>query len=272
MPWSRASSLDRAVVCPASTHLATIGFKLDRAQKAADWGTIIHSWKETGQWPLALSGRWAGKVPLMFQRRQANLAAAGKDRLDLWPADGRHEVSYALNTSTLTVGTYYDPTATQEQREAWKKGHGDEWLTGTADYVGDVLGRPWVDDLKTGNREYLPADPWELWQLRMYALCEAILTGAGTVLVSITSWPQYPADVLPIRVWAEVTRATLLDEVASTLEQARVLAMASRRKLDARPGVHCGRWVDRQGEVHYLCDSAINCPSPYEPPDDGDVN
>ncbi len=263
MGWSRASELDRAVACPASTHLVRLAGKSWNAQKAADWGTDLHAWKETGKWPIALSGRWEGKVPLVYARRQANLTAAGRSREWYWPNEcfegpGRHEVSYALNTKTLTVAIY--DGGDREEREAWKKTFGEEWLTGTADYVGDVLGEPWVDDLKTGNPEYLPENPWELWQLRFYALCMMLLSAAKWCWVSITSWPQSPADGIPHRFWNRMSRAEVLATMP-TLEQARLDALASKVDTDARAGNQCGRWFNRDGEVQYLCPCAPVCPA-----------
>lgn len=248
MPWTRFSEVDRALLCPASTHLVRLAGKSANAVVAAEWGTKVHAWKETGDWPLATKGKWKGKVELPCARRNAALIASDITREDLWPADGLHEVSYALHTETSTVGQMIG--GTQEEREAWKNSHDNHWITGTADYVGDILGIPWVDDLKTGNPVYLPNDPVALGQLRGYLLCRMLLEpGAPYGWVSITSWPHFPADGIPNR-----DRINTIDRAAcmaflAELEQARQRAMASRSNIQWETGEQCK-----------FCPSRVSCP------------
>ena len=245
MPWTRASELDRAVVCPASTHLDRVVPASESLRDAAAWGDLVHKWKETGKWDVDT---------VATRRRSAALAAGGVSREDLWPDTGAHEVAFALHTKNR-IAAKCDLT-TREEREAWKLSFNDEWITGTADYVGVHEGHVWVDDLKTGNPDYLPRDPWDAWQLKFYALCAALAggTAGGTAdfaYVSITSWPRYPADGIPNRVFSGATRVELLGTVLPLLEHARVAALVSRDlSVDAVAGDHCK-----------FCKSAPVCPA-----------
>jgi hypothetical protein len=235
VPWSRASGLERAIACPASTHLPVIR---DNPGEAAVWGTLVHSWKETGQWHKTLAAR----------RRAAALAGAGLTRDTLWPSTaGTHEVSYALNTASRICDRYEGPAS---GRDGWKLSFDDNWITGTADWVGDILGDAWIDDLKTGS--YVPSNPWDLWQLRFYALCAALLGGQEAVQISITHWPRYPADGAPHRIWAPpVQRGELLGVTLPLLEMARQAAVESKR---------AGVPVTQTGDHCHWCRAKPNCP------------
>ena len=241
-PWTRASSLDRSVACPASTHLAQLVAPSERSQDAARWGTMLHHWKETGEW-------LEDTQPV--RRRRAALVAGGVSREDLWPITGAHEVAFALHTANKLAVRCDLPT--REEKEAWKLSFDESWITGTCDYLGDLLGEPWVDDLKTGKYGlHAEADPWDLWQMRFYALCAAMFTGADRVHVSLTWWPRYPADGVPLQIWAEpVTATELLGLTLPLLETARRAAVASRLLTpDAQPGDHCT-----------FCKSRTSCPA-----------
>lgn len=225
MPWSRASELERAILCPGSAHLPRTPDTRDKT--AATWGTNVHAWKETGEW-------WENS--LVTRRRQAALDAADLTRASLWPGLTGHEVSLALNTSDKEVLTF---AGHPEIRDSWKKGFDYAWLTGTADYIGDVLGTPWIDDLKTGKE--VPEDPWELWQLKFYATCVILLNPDATeVLTSITHWPRYPADDPPRRIWSRpIPRAEVLGTTLAELEQGRRNVEASKTRLQVYPGPQC---------------------------------
>ncbi len=158
--------------------------------EAAAWGTMLHTWKETGTFPVDT---------VATRRRLKSLAMSGVSREELYPDTGLHEISYALHTANRIVDHLWRPGLTREDREEWKAGFGPEWVTGTCDYTGDVLGDPWCDDLKSGRE--VTDNPWDLWQLRLYATCVAILSHADQVHVSLTHWPRYPADSVPERIW-----------------------------------------------------------------------
>ena len=211
----------------------------------------MHTWKETGGW-----GNTSLKVS---ERRMAALHGSGQTRESLYPSTGVHEVSYALHTRSRIVESYV--SSDRDEREAWKLGWDSEWLTGTCDYTGEVLDDPWVDDLKSGR--YVPDNPFDLWQLRMYAACVCILAHAERVHVSLTHWPRSPADAPPTRTWALVEADTLINETLPLLEARRRLVEASWDRPDARPGQHCT-----------YCEAANNCPALFSATDnpfDGDT-
>ncbi len=191
---------------------------------------MIHHWKETGEWL---------EDTQPTRRRRAALEAGGVSREDLWPSTGLHEVAFALHTPSGTVERCDLPT--REEKDAWKQAHDDEWITGTCDYLGSLMGEPWVDDLKTGTYG-LSENPWDLRQMRFYAVCAGLLSAHSTAThVSLTMWPRYPADGVPRQIWAEpATREQLMGELAA-LEQARQNAVMSRALSTpvADPGAHC---------------------------------
>ena len=244
MPWTRASELSRAVACPASTHLPRVP---DSPGDGAAWGTLVHAWKETGRWPVD---------DLRTRRRAAALVAAGLTRGDLWPG-GEHEVTYAVSTAARGAMVARETLDTPEQRNAFAAARGPEWVTGTADWVGDWFGEPWIDDLKTGVSHPIDfaahragdladdgGDPWDLWQLRFYALGEIVWRNREApsgVWVSVTWWPRYPADSAPVRIGPRrVAAAEVLGTIGPLLEMARRNAAESAAgPAVARAGDHC---------------------------------
>jgi hypothetical protein len=220
-PWARASELDRVLSCPASAHLARIQ---DSPGEAAQWGTLVHRWKETGEWP---------EDNQATRRRQRALEAAGVTRESLWPSGGRHEVTFALCVRSAFVEAYTGPP---EGANAWKASWNDQWITGTMDYMGDVLGDPWVDDLKTGN----PAHALPGWQFRAYAVAAWGLAEARRQLqLSVTYWPRYPADGPPRRVWSAPVEAHTISRWCTELTTARDAVLRSQRNHATRIGGHC---------------------------------
>ena len=197
--------------------------------------------------------------PRATKTRIRALEAAGRaiDLSDYYPGTGEHEVAFALHTQRRIVARYPEPgtqpgTVLRSAREAWKLSFNEEWITGTCDWLDDFLGVPWIDDLKTGS--WVPSNPWDLWQLRFYAVCATMLTGSPEVAVSITHWPRSPADGLPKRIFVPgnvVTREELLGYTLPMLEYAR---QAREKSIlegpDTRPGSHCT-----------YCPSANHCPA-----------
>lgn len=248
MPWSRASELSRAVACPASTHLPRAPRE---SSGAAEWGTVVHAWAETGRWdPDNLATR----------RRAAALVGAGVTREALWPGPGEHEVSFALHTRNRVCARERHPD--RAARDTWCSGFDSEWLTGTADWVGEWFGEPWIEDLKTGvghpvdyaghnDGTVAPdgGDPWDLWQLRFYAAAELLWRpDAAGVWVSVLWWPRYPADSVPLRIGPRrVDRAEVTGLTVPLLETARVAREASLDSVDARPGEEQCRWCPSKG-------------------------
>lgn len=241
------------MACPAAAHLP----RVERPSgEAAKWGDVMHAWKETGKFPTNT---------LATRRRAAALVVSGQTRDSLYPVTGLHEISYALHTKNRIVDHLWRPGLTREARESWKAQFGQEWITGTCDYTGDILGDPWVDDFKSGRE--VPDNPWDLWQLRFYATCVAMMSHADQVHVSLTHWPRYPADSHPRRVWVPepIQRQEIFGVILPLLEMKRREVEGSWDVTDARPGDHC-TW----------CDAKTNCKAyqaalpadPYNPFED----
>lgn len=186
MPFARASELDRLLACPGSLVLPRSGEKSERAQEAADFGTMVHTWKETGEVPSSRQG-------LTLKKK---LKETGVTREQYWSA-GLHEVPLAYNVATGEARALVLPAPT-DSKNAWKAGFGEDWVVGTADYVGLLLDSPWVDDLKTGkNAEWLDYKYQQAFYLMTWTLFteHALIPGRST----ITHWPRYPISGKPAR-------------------------------------------------------------------------
>lgn len=182
--WTRASESNRVLVCLGSLFLPQTpeSEKSERSKEAIDWGVMVHAWKQTG----AIQGR--PNHEKLFLKR---LRETGINRDDYWPPTGRHEVTMAYNCLTGEVVTYDGSDV-----DDWKEGLTAEYIGGTADYLGTIMGEPWVCDLKTGS--WPPVQPEESWQVKVYDLCAWVLGGRqGGTYGSIQWWPRYPADGLP---------------------------------------------------------------------------
>lgn len=185
MPFARASELDRLLTCPGSLVLPRPEVKSQAALDAAGYGTMVHTWKETGEVNGRLGPTLKKKIALSLTTRDA-----------YW-SDGLHEVPLAFNVLSGEARALVVPVSSAA-KDAWKAAFGDEWITGTADYAGLLLEFPWVDDLKTGRRvEYLDYRA----QQAFYALTWT-LTQMGrltTARSTITHWPKYKLNNKPRR-------------------------------------------------------------------------
>ena len=243
MPWARASSLDRAMECPATSwltradrgawepgYLVLDGWTAPAEPPPADdsflaqWGTNMHLAKEGS--PLA-SDPW---VSWMEPHRET-----------LWPAAlGRHEVPFGLCCITGRIELW---RAEDGDPDRWKRSRGPSFITGTMDWWGRLPGgEPWVDDLKTGY--YAPAVTCP--QMLLYALVAARSTGSQTCRVSITHWRRGATEVTE-RKWQQVGPATLEsfeDELRAAYRR------ATGPNPGPRPGTHCR-----------YCPSASVCPT-----------
>lgn len=246
MPWARASELDRLLACPAAGHLPRLEVVRDSPNYAAQWGTAMHAWKETGEFPETDNAR----TRKAFEDRLTVLAESEyKTREGLWAPAGTHEraVALALIDGVPVLDECLAPTA--EERDAWKFAKDDHYAVGTCDYDCGLLERWWVDDLKTGRE--VPTNPLELAQMKFYATYFA-LREKTSVMVSLTHWPRSPASAPPKRRFAKKPWTVFdAEEFVEELEAARkrILRSRSLKVADARPGSHCN-W----------CPASARCP------------
>lgn len=215
----RASSLPLLTKCTGSLVLPCTSERSKNADDAADWGTMVHHWAQTGE-----------VVPLYKELKSEQLRAnrtakaleraiglSGIDRLSLWPVGGTHEGGLSLRVDGAAREASRDDTP----RTGWITGHFDYqwWLWG---------GELWVDDLKTGKfyenpplgsmghtrgievgaNRFPPLPTSE--QQRFYALTLCRLLGySGPVHTSVTHWPRLPLahrHVPPTRTWHQYTK------------------------------------------------------------------
>ncbi len=250
MPWARASSLHRHMVCPASCSLPQYdrgtwrpGFlqsvtpeqltereqtslELDKQTVwggSADWGTMMH----------------AAKAGLPVPDEYRNLMGPHRERL--WPARlGLHEIGMSFDCRQRTVDICVAGTA--DEIDAWKKSRGDDCVVGSVDWWAELpTGEPWIDDLKTGWQT--PEVVTE--QTKFYLMCRmrgAQFASWQTGRVSITHWSKRGYDSgdqpEPTRegLWKQLSRFTL-DEFEEDL------VIAWRRAIEqeprAIPGIQC---------------------------------
>jgi hypothetical protein len=187
---------------------------------------------ETGRYPGGPDG----------DTLKRKVKASGVSRVKLWPAPGQFEVCYAYNVITAEVASAKGLSKTEA--DAWKAQFGNEWVTGQADYVSDLFGRIWVEDLKTGR--YADFDKHK-YQQRFYLLCATVEAtgGAADGLNTILHWPKYPLAEPPVRTETRTTVQELVDLVD------RLVSLREARAEQPRlvPGEQC-RW----------CPSAPHCP------------
>lgn len=175
-----------------------------RATDAADFGTLVHHWKETGESDPA----WASERDIVCLEKK--LLGTGIKREDWWPTGaGRHEVTFAVELYTLRLREYTGP---REGADEWKKQFSPRWLTGTIDWLATHNARPWIDDLKTGA--------WPVHvdtkQLLSYAMYPYAKHAPFPYWTTITQWPKYPLAGLPRRTgrWAsELDMLAHLDDL-----------------------------------------------------------
>jgi hypothetical protein len=191
--WTRASELDRTLYCVGSKLVPATRLVSEGVKKAGAWGTFVHYWKETGE--LLDTSDFYESFKKTFDKKW-DIVGSPELREGLWPSTGLHEVSYSYNCTTGAVASY-----TESGAVAWKDAHTEQFVCGTADYVGELDGLLWVDDLKTGALFNTPPD--RSLQLYYYAACASIarFDAIHDTVVSITRWPKYPLSIMPERKW-----------------------------------------------------------------------
>lgn len=192
VPFARASSLDRLLACPGGELLAALSNSSDvksaAALESADWGTMVHHWKATGE-IIQVGDR--ENHPRLFRKK---LDQGGVRREDWWPGDAEHEIGLAVDPFSRYAE---NREGNREALEAWKAGFDDRWCTGTGDGCWWMFDTLCVDDLKTGKNVKFED---HVEQLRFYALGTArVMDYRGPVHATITWWPRYPVLSQPQR-------------------------------------------------------------------------
>ena len=226
----RASRLPLLTKCSGSAYLPTEEEQSENAARAAEWGKLVHRWKETGLISGSTSRNRTALSKALFEY--------GIDRRSLWPDGGTHETALAIRVDGIR-----EVSTNDEPRDGWITGHEDfHWFF--------LDGELWVDDLKTGkvypdpetgvNR--YPQDVRSA-QLKLYALAVATLLGyTGRIHVSITHWPRLPLELRhsePVRYWTEYTTEELtqfwgeLEQLYSEIQE------GIKGNYSLRPGDHC---------------------------------
>ena len=244
-PLLRASSLDQALECSAWIGKVTARDKrlCDEEYAAAEdaklWGTMVHTWIETGKirHPLRNS---RDKVDAAFAKREEKLLGNRiyKHKLrptELYPVIGQHEIAMAYNWRHGYSVLNYAPTY------EWKESFDQDWITGSTDFcledvdgtVDDIL---WVDDLKTGK--WWTKTPKQSAQVKFYAMCIAqhARVPKHGIDLSITHWPKYPASRPPNRRKEVITLEELSTFETSVVEMC-FKAVGETKNYNPSPGV-----------------------------------
>lgn len=244
-PVFRASELPRLFECPGSGYLQRAD---DVEGVAAAWGTKVHAWMETGEYP-------EGEDGAAIEKR---VKKAGVDRGKLWPG-GEFEVALAYNLVTGEARRYIPPVpvppgyTARTHKSAWKNAFDTEWATGTLDFAAELMDTYWVDDLKTGrNAHWKQYEPQQLFYCLALSVHRygAIQGGRST----ITHWPKYPIGRAPGRHGTALTAAYLV-EFDGRLKALRNTVLA------ARNGVKAAEAELSTGEHCRFCPSQVYCPA-----------
>lgn len=251
MPWARASSLDRHMICAAASHLPMAdrgvwrpGYLSDippdmvlpepepRDDSAARWGTAVHA---------AIADAPDASDPWLLW--------VSPWREKMWPKRlGEHEVSVAYDCSTKKVELFR--STSEDERTDWKMSQGRDCVVGTSDWWAELpAGEPWIDDTKTGWRKPEVMSEANLF----YLMCRMKFSDRNLGWLSISWWPRKalkPGEEMPgpsrDGLWRKVSRVQI-EEFEEQLHWAWVRATGPNGKL-ARPGAHC-MW----------CPSALVC-------------
>lgn len=214
--------------------------KSERAVEAANYGTAVHYWKETGE-------EGEGRLWTTIKKK-----IEGVNRGELWP-DGLHEVPLAFNVLTTEARALVLPVS-NEAKAQWKANMGPDWIVGTADFVGLLLGGPWVDDLKTGREAH-----WEKYAAQQtFYLMTWTLFSEHTLVpgrTTITHWPRYPINLKPLRFGKVLEESDYLDfQVRLRNLHAEYVKLKTEQEsgMDVIPRL-------RDGEQCVYCPSKLSC-------------
>lgn len=227
----RASRLPLLTKCSGSAYLPNDDEQSENAARAAEWGKMVHTWKETGE--------VRGPSRRMETALRTAIELSGIDRLRLWPEGGRHEQGVALQVDGSGRAVRGDATPTAG------------FITGTDDFQWYLLeDELWIDDLKTGKyyedsetgSNLYPQDVRSA-QLRFYATAiAALLSYTGIVHVSLTHWPRLPLKFRhaePVRFWTEYHTDELQKYWTELEDLYREVQAGHQGDFNLRPGDHC---------------------------------
>lgn len=244
MPLCRASELPRLLVCAGSGWLPRVLDTLvsESRLESRAWGNYVHKWVETGEVvnPLA-TDKYAD---LLLRKLQQSGTVHG----EWWPP-GQNEIAVAYNVETGQSKAY---TSFVEQfgasphmtADEWKASFGDEWITGTADYYGEIMDEPWLDDLKTGR--LVTFEDYKAQQLFYAAVLGCLEYGRPVETRStLTHWPKYPIAGRPSR-FGETFSAQEQTEFLFDLKALRYHILARDESVLNPTEKHCRFCPSRQ--------------------------
>lgn len=227
-----ASSLDRALACPASCALPQV----KTTSEHADNGTAVHA--------FIVRAREVGRDAALAEVPEESRDFCAQLPLDELPAGGRHELAYAWNYVTgeariLGCGTsrdYSDVTP--------------EEYCGTADLIGAKDGRGVVDDWKSGR--YV-GEPGTAAQLLLAALALVSIDPSMEEVEVAFFYLRDDGTFFPDRAIVDrfdlAAFAERLKELPRRIEHARQVIESGRQ-----PDVNNGPWCR-------YCPAAAACPA-----------
>jgi len=230
-----ASSLERAVACPAS---CAIPVRVRASSDAASRGNEIHGFIEAVLAGHKTREAALADVPLEWR---GTCAALDWDALvgDLVPGTVRVESAYALNYVTGAVrflgsslGRNYPPT-------------GENEIVGTSDIDGEhVEGLPAVDDVKTGQPT---TECRKNWQMRFHAFVRHKLTGEPDILARLKYVGENGAIRVDGHLFEPFDHVDFLSDLGAAMQRIREVKLDA---LQVFPGEHCR-----------YCPAYLSCPA-----------
>lgn len=211
--------------------------------EAAEYGTIVHKWKETGLVPAGES--------LLHRTVRAKVQRLPAEERERWWPNGHHEVHVSWDPRDGRGELWPESRARQlsdsVKYESWEEyRYGIPGFTGTLDFVGDHNGLPWIDDLKTGRTDNGP--PEEFAPLLGYASAWLAAKSMRACYVSLTYFRRYPVGESVIE---RVGPVFVGRQQLSDFREAVLASVNGRHKVDElNPGPHCT-----------YCPAEDNCPA-----------
>lgn len=178
-------------------------------------------------------------------------------RRQLWPEEGEHELALALDVISGTVASCVVPTGKEKRtyQDDWKAAFDDRWVVGSLDFAMELLGRPWVDDTKTGRTV-----SWNMYAAQQSAYCLMYsLHRYGEIRATrstLTHWPKYPVASPPTRFGSDLS-VDYLTDFLHRLRLLRDVILGDRGRYAAGEDV---TKVLSYGAHCRFCPSRSSCP------------